>query len=213
MNNLVDKKFQPTIELYRKLGTKYIRRIGKAEVWDFDVFTKLLPRGGKILDVGCAGGRDVKKFLDCGFQVVGIDLVDIFLKECRKKYPRAKFLKMNAKKLKFPDNSFDAVWVLGVLIHIDKSDIKKTLEEFHRVLKPGGKLMVSVKKGTGLKIKKEKLSENKGRLTVYFLKNEMENYIKKSGFKVIRSKFIPDYLDRGDEETKWMQVWGEKIVR
>ncbi|HOZ36713.1 MAG TPA: class I SAM-dependent methyltransferase [bacterium] len=77
--------------------------------------------------MGCAGGRDVGEFMKRKFEVVGIDLVDIFLKECKKKYSRAKFFKMNAKQLKFPSAYFDAVWALGVLLHINKKDIPKTL--------------------------------------------------------------------------------------
>ncbi len=73
--------------------------------------------------------------------------------------------------------------------------------------------MVSVKRGVGTKNKQEKLSDHKERLFVYFLKSEIENYIRKAGFRIIKSKFVPDYLNRDDKETKWIEVWGEKKIQ
>ena len=141
---------------------------------------------------------------------MGIDLVDIFLNECKRKFPSTKFLKMDVRNLDFPANYFDAIWALVVLIHIEKKDIPRTLSNFYRVLRPGGKIMVSIKRGSGMRVKKEKLSENKGRLFVYFWKYEIEGLIKHAGFKIINSRFIADYLGRKDKGTQWIGIWAEK---
>ena len=44
--------------------------------------------------------------------------------------------------LPFPDNSLDALTALDVLEHVD--DDQLAVEEFHRVLKPGGRLVITV---------------------------------------------------------------------
>ena len=44
----------------------------------------------------------------------------------------------------FPDNSVDMVYASHVIEHIPRSNLKKTLVEWHRVLKPGGTLRFGV---------------------------------------------------------------------
>jgi 2-polyprenyl-3-methyl-5-hydroxy-6-metoxy-1,4-benzoquinol methylase len=56
-------------------------------------YMRRLKSGGTVLDVGCAGGRDSKKLVGRGFKVIGIDLVDSFLKIARKKYLKLNLLK------------------------------------------------------------------------------------------------------------------------
>ena len=85
--------YKKTIEAYVKLGEKYLGHGKTAR--EFPEFIKLLPKGGRVLDVGCAGGRDSKRFTQKGFKVIGIDLVDLFLKIARKNVPKAKFIKGN----------------------------------------------------------------------------------------------------------------------
>lgn len=114
-------------------------------------FIKTLPKGGRILDVGCSAGRDSKRFAQNGFEIIGIDLVDVFLQEARKNVPEAKFLKMDLRRLNFSENYFDAIWAMAVLLYIEKKDLPETLNGFYNVLKPRGKLFITVKRGSGSK--------------------------------------------------------------
>lgn len=203
-----EDKYQKTIELYGKLGKRYIEDIAGINVKWFPDFVKLLPKGGRILDVGCAGGRDSLKFVQEGFEVTGIDLVDTFLKEAKKNVSQARFIKMDLLNLKFPSNYFDAIWANAVLLHIKKKDVPRALNGLHRVLKPGGKLDIAVKRGKGERYKEERLSGGKKRFFVYFFKNELEKFVKEAGFKIISSKIFPDELGRKD--VKWVVIWAEK---
>jgi len=45
MTDLVDKNFLPTIKICEQLGKKYIQRIEKAKVIDYDLFTSPLIKG------------------------------------------------------------------------------------------------------------------------------------------------------------------------
>jgi ubiquinone/menaquinone biosynthesis C-methylase UbiE len=57
-------------------------------------------------------------------------------------FPFVAFIRSDLKKLPFCDNSFDLIFCLGVLHHIDK--MEDALTEFWRVLKPSGKLLLWV---------------------------------------------------------------------
>ncbi|MBI4053789.1 MAG: class I SAM-dependent methyltransferase [Candidatus Doudnabacteria bacterium] len=144
--------------VYKKIGRAYLAQIDPFVVKGLKGFIKQLPRGGKILDVGCAGGRDSRFFARRGFHVVGIDLVDEFLRVARKKVPQARFLKMDARKLKFAANSFDAVWANAVLVHVQKKDLLPVLKSFWKILKPGGRVHLRMKKVKGRTEVSERLS-------------------------------------------------------
>ncbi len=96
---------------YSKMGAKYLRDISKAEIPEIPEFMASLPSGGKVLEIGCAGGRDAKIFVKNKFDDTGIDLVPLFLKEAKKAVPRGTFIKMDATKLQFQKNYF----VIGFL--------------------------------------------------------------------------------------------------
>ncbi|KFZ27012.1 MAG: Demethylmenaquinone methyltransferase [Candidatus Izimaplasma bacterium HR2] len=98
----------------------------------------------RILDIGTGNGNFIRILtsLDDGFKsVVGIDLLSGAIKVCKSGFndERIKFMKMDALKMDFEDNSFDIISLSNSLHHLD--DISATLKEMERVLAPGGVLL------------------------------------------------------------------------
>ena len=73
---------------------------------------------------------------------IGIEPSKILIERARELYPETnrKFIEGNSSHLPLPDESVDAVFSLGVWFHIQ--DVDKAHEEAHRILKPGGKLLI-----------------------------------------------------------------------
>jgi ubiquinone/menaquinone biosynthesis C-methylase UbiE len=98
-----------------------------------------IPEGVKLLDVGCGHSatflRTVAPRLDAG---VGVDFK---VSEMQLANIQTHQLKL-AEALPFADASFDVVTMLAVLEHIQYE--KPILREIHRVLKPGGRLVLTV---------------------------------------------------------------------
>lgn len=202
-------KFKSTRELYNKLGNKYLKLVSKAHVRELFDFVKLFSPKSKILDVGCAGGRDSKVFYKNGFNVTGIDTSSSFLKAARKLVPKAKFYKKDLRDLKFKEESFDGVWASAVLLHIDRKDILKVLKNFYRILKIHGYLHISVKKGKGTKLVRGGLTPNNDRLFTYFTSTELKRLLEKAGFKVVLLKNSSSQLN--NQKDKWITIWGQKL--
>ena len=137
-NNVVAK----TIETYEELVEDYHKTHFNIDMAPQQSFFIENLTGKKILDIGCGPGRDAKFFFENGFEVVGIDLTSNFIKIASKLVPNAKFIKMDMRKLEFPENYFDGVWVCASFLHIPKEEAKSTLLEFRKVLKTGGLMYV-----------------------------------------------------------------------
>lgn len=96
------------------------------------------PAQGLILDIG-GGGEGVIGQLK-GTQVVAIDLSKRELEEA----PGGPLLKivMDARDLKFLDKTFDTATVFFTFMYIAPADHAKVFQEIHRVLRPGGRLLI-----------------------------------------------------------------------
>ena len=95
-----------------------------------------LQNGSRILDIGCGKGfmlYDLKKIIP-GIKVSGIDISRYAVQNSKIEVRR--FLKVaNAKKLPFPDKSFDVVVSINTIHNLNKRDCAKSLKEIMRVTK------------------------------------------------------------------------------
>ncbi len=108
--------------------------------------------GDSCLDVGCGEGRhSLAAYLKPGIDVVGVDLSEQDLTTARHRITDMEafgpegtvtFMRGDATCLPFPDASFDRVICSEVLEHIP--NYIAVIEELNRVLKPGGRLCITV---------------------------------------------------------------------
>lgn len=92
----------------------------------------------KVLDVGCGTGL----FTDCfKGEYTGIDINEEYIKKARA-YKKGTFKTGDATALQFEDETFDLVFTLGVLHHLDAGSREKMLKEMRRVCKTGGHILI-----------------------------------------------------------------------
>ncbi len=97
---------------------------------------------GEMLELGCGTGRGLEVLLKATDKYTAIDKNDDLIAQHSKQYPEATFIsEMMPPFSKIPDSSIDWVVTLHVIEHIE--DHKKFAEEIFRVLKPGGKAIIS----------------------------------------------------------------------
>ena len=97
---------------------------------------------GDLLEVGCGEGRGIDSVLPKVDSYTAIDKIEAALVKLRARYPQARFESGNIPPLApFADASFDCVITFQVIEHIEND--RFFLEEIHRVLKPGGLLLLT----------------------------------------------------------------------
>lgn len=114
--------------------------------WMRDFYRYQNHDGVKLLEVGFGQGTDLVQYCKGGAECFGVDLTKnhfLLAKEnFRLRNLSAQLFHEDASQLHFDSNTFDKVVSFGVLHHTP--DIQVCVNEVHRVLKPGGKFVISL---------------------------------------------------------------------
>jgi SAM-dependent methyltransferase len=100
--------------------------------------------GKTVLDYGCGNGYVLAHYARNGATVFGVDLTEAAIDLTRARFDlvglEGTFVQGDGTSIPFEDGTFDVACAMGVLHHIP--DPAPVVAELHRVLKPGGKLVV-----------------------------------------------------------------------
>jgi len=109
------------------------------------VIKKYMPAGSRVLDVGCGAGRTTYYIFENGCRVIGVDISLPLIEQAKKDYPSIDFRAMDARKLDFKDNSFDAAFFSfnGIDNLPSLEERENAIKEMKRILRPGGVLIYS----------------------------------------------------------------------
>jgi ubiquinone/menaquinone biosynthesis C-methylase UbiE len=92
---------------------------------------------GRLLDIGCGGGRQLSTFADAGWTATGVDESEDQLRLARER--GCNVVRGDAMALPFASSSFDSA--VSIFTHTDVGDFGAVLREAHRVLRDGGRLV------------------------------------------------------------------------
>lgn len=97
-----------------------------------------------VLSIGCGDGfSDMYILPNTSYKkYYGLDLSHFKIQECMKRVPKACGIIADAESVPFKDDAVDIIFCFETLEHL--IDYDKTVQEIKRVLRPGGKLVVSV---------------------------------------------------------------------
>jgi SAM-dependent methyltransferase len=102
--------------------------------------------GGAALDVGCGDGRgthELAERLGPAFTWTGVDFSERAIAFARLMAPELEFEVQAAEALAFDDASFDLVVAREVIEHVPPDGVGAFVAELRRVLRPGGRLVVT----------------------------------------------------------------------
>jgi ubiquinone/menaquinone biosynthesis C-methylase UbiE len=109
--------------------------------------------GGPVVDVGCGPGRITAHLHGLGLDAFGIDLSPAMIDIARRDHPGLRFEVGSMTDLDVADASVTGLVAWFSLIHIPDDEIPTVLAHFHRVLRPGGPLLLAFHVGDGQVLK------------------------------------------------------------
>jgi len=150
-----------------------------------------------ILEIGCGSGRDASFMHQHGYGVLAIDGSKEMIAEAKRCHPE---LEGSLEVIKIPDDlhfessSFDGIYSIATLMHLDKNMIDRTIEKIATILKPNSKFFFSVS------IQRDDVNDQgedgKGRHFTCISELEWIRCCEKNGLRFEHSEITGDGLDR-----------------
>ncbi|SCE77878.1 Methyltransferase domain-containing protein [Micromonospora haikouensis] len=102
---------------------------------------------GPVVEVGCGTGRITAHLCGLGLGVAGLDLSPGMVAVARESWPRVRFGVASMTDLPLPDAGLAGLVAWYSIIHLPPEALPTVFAEFHRVLAPGGELLLAFKAG------------------------------------------------------------------
>ncbi len=189
-----------TIQHYAEHARELAARYEGVESTAVRYAREVFPPGGRVLEVGFGSARDLHALLDAGFDVEGVDACEAFVIDAVRHRPH---LQRRVRRDSLPelstvaDASRDGVLCWAVLMHVPKDELIDTLFHLRRVLRPGGRLLLSTPlagpptdPGTGRAVD--------GRLFNGVTPEQFRFLFERVGFRHLNRWDSPDTLGRPD---------------
>jgi ubiquinone/menaquinone biosynthesis C-methylase UbiE len=167
-----------------------------------------------VLDIGCGTGRggQVLKSLNGKLKISGLDCATDRLERLPKKVYEQSIYSLSTH-IFCEDRTFDVVVAGKFIEHIYPIDVDKTLTEIFRVLKVGGRLLLTARNPLDIRkrIYRESILDNDAHLSQHF-HDTLSLKLKMMGFasvKVYGSGNVTRYLGY---YFPWLHVYGSYLV-
>jgi SAM-dependent methyltransferase len=184
------------------------KRIESQKNLYFELFERFEATYKLVLEVGCGRGHGVAWLAEKGYDSFGIDVLPSQIQKSKTAYPHlsSRFQFGKAEEIPFNDRSLDCVYSLEAAQHF--SSFQKFCQESFRVLKIGGKLIIStyfLKDQLFVKDLEKIIPNNLEGFHNALSISDAIQFIKESGFKV----HLPP-VSIGNEVFPLYSIWQKK---
>ena len=161
-----------------------------------------LDSDARILDAGCGAGIPVTRELASDWTVIGLDLSREQLSLARDNVPSASMLQGDMTSLPFLADSFDALVSFHAVIHLPLADHERVFSEFARVLRPGGRVLLTSGVGAWSGVNPDWLETGATMRWSFPDRETTLEWLAETGFVIERAEVVEDSMGSGE----WLYV-------
>lgn len=173
-------------------------RDGAEEVPFVESVVADLPEGARVLDAGCGGGRAVLETLADDYETVGVDLSPEQLRLASQRAPAARLVRGDLTRLPVADGAVDALTALHSVIHVPREHHEAVFREFARVLRPGGRLLLTTGVGEWEGENDDWLDSGAAMQWSFHGRDRSLELLEEAGFSIDDDTVLDDDLDEGE---------------
>ena len=188
-----------TLDYYNKNSEEYFNSTLNVDMTNtYKPFLKLVPKDGKILDLGCGSGRDSMNFMKLGYEVTAVDGAKKLAKRASvllgKEVIVSTFEELELKE------KFHGIWACASLLHIKREDLKIVLNNLYNNLDDNGVFYMSFKYG------EKEYVDDKNRYFNCFTDESIISFINENTkYNILGLYITEDKLGRVNE-VKWVNL-------
>ncbi|NDR56855.1 class I SAM-dependent DNA methyltransferase [Aliiruegeria sabulilitoris] len=142
-----------------------------------EAFMDRLPKGGRVLDLGCGPGNWAARMIERGLEVVALDASDGMAAVAAERYG------LTVRVARFDSvtetEAYDGIWAHFSLLHAPRSAMPGHLAALYRALRPGGWFLLALKLGSG------EARDGKDRFYTYYTEDELCGLLDAAGFEIV----------------------------
>ena len=146
-------------------------------------FVDTLP-DGLVCDLGCGPGHVTAHLSALGVNVIGVDISSGMIGEAKCRYPTSNFMVGNMCRLDMEPHSLAGALAFYSIIHFPRDVVNDVFTEMHRVIQPGGYLLISFHRGKGTVHEDEVFGMPVSFDATLFEPDEISQALTESGFSV-----------------------------
>jgi SAM-dependent methyltransferase len=106
------------------------------------LFAESVSRDGQVADLGCGPGHVTAYLAGLGLDAFGLDVSEATIALARESFPDLRFDVGSMASLDLADGTLSGVVSRWSITHTPPPEVPAILAEFHRVLAPGGRLLI-----------------------------------------------------------------------
>lgn len=197
---------RPTIRFYDQAADSLIRRYESAQMAKVhDFLLRHIPRGARVLEIGCGSGRDANFLFSEGYNVTAIDPSFRMVDGALSQHPKLRG-HVFCSGLPLPHRHsllsgvFDAAMAIAVIMHMSDADLIESAKQVRNMLSPNGMFIVSSSFGSKGIIEAR---DSNGRFYVERSFEVMQGIMARCGFELIELLESEDGLLR---DLKWLTM-------
>jgi SAM-dependent methyltransferase len=193
-----------TIALYDNQAAGLSEKYGSmpSRVSDIELMLELAgnPEHARVLEIGCAAGRDAAEIVKRVDWYLGIDTSAGFVEMARQHVPDGTFEVADAADFKYP-NDLDAVFAAASLIHLNKDELKNLYKKLSVALRAGGVIYQSLKYSP--EYRSEVFADEFGPRQYYFYNLGLVKELASPAYEVAHTR---QETREGLNHTSWIEI-------